>query len=117
MRRLVANSVLLVMLGLFFAPAIAIAAPAPVPMCCRRGGAHHCSAASEVMGTSANGFRANHACPFQQGSQLGSSKVALPLAQAAAMDLCRQLVVGNAVSQRHFTASYSDYQRGPPALL
>jgi len=117
MRRLVANSVLLVMLGVFFAPAMMIAAPAPTPICCRRAGAHHCSASTETANAGGNAFRANRGCPFRQASQLGSSRIALPVSEAAAANLSQHVLIGVAVSRRYFTSSYSDPQRGPPALL
>jgi len=117
MRKLVANSVLLMMLGIFFAPAIMVAAPAPAPICCRRAGAHHCSALVEIATTGGNAFRANRGCPFRQVSQLGSSRVALPVSGTATIDLYQQVLVGAAVSRPDFASTYSDPQRGPPALL
>jgi hypothetical protein len=114
MRRLLANSLLVVMLGLFFAPAIVASVPQPVPICCRRGGAHHCAMTAEMMSTNGTAFRCNNPCPMRLGSQLGSSLVALPISRSAQIEFSRQSLIATAVSRRHVTIIHSDFSRGPP---
>ena len=117
MRRLAASSILLLILGPFFAPLISAAAPTPVPVCCRRGGAHHCSTMAETSRGGGNAFRATNRCPMRQLQQLGTSVFALPISSSAQIDARLESFIGGAVSQQHFTPVYSIRQRGPPALL
>jgi hypothetical protein len=114
MRRLLANSLLAVMLGLFFAPAIVASVPQPVPICCRRGGVHHCAMTAEMMSADRTAFRCNNPCPMRQGAQLGSSHVALPISLSAQIALGRQSLIAGAVSCRHVTIIHSGFSRGPP---
>jgi hypothetical protein len=113
MRRAIANSVVLVMLSIFFAPAIAASAPNPVPLCCRRGGAHHCTA---VAAASAEGttFRVDNPCPMHQGPQLGSSVVALPAALSAGVELGHSGRIAAIIPEWYSARFYAEYQRGPP---
>src|SRR5579859_7328681 len=108
MRRAIANAVLLVTLGIFFAPALTALAAPPVPICCRRGGVHHCAAMAETLGTQGTSLRCASACPMRQAPQLGSSVVALTVSRATHIELHRQLMIAAAVSQRHFAAAQSD---------
>jgi len=117
MRRLTASSILLLILGPFFAPVIAAATPSPVAMCCRRDGSHHCAAMAETLPASSDGFRANNPCPMRQGQQLATMIVALPPSSSAQVETARQLLMGSAISVRRFTPITTDHQRGPPALL
>ena len=117
MRRLVANSVLLVMLGIFFAPAVTAAAPQPLPICCRRGGAHHCAAMAQMPSTSGKNFRSENSCPMRQAPLLGSSVVGLPASRSAEIQLWQHALIGAPVSRCHFRIARSDRQRGPPSLL
>jgi|SRR5215469_1834868 len=117
MRRLTASSILFLILAPFFVPVISAAAPAPVPLCCRRGGAHHCSAMAEVLQSGGNSIEASNPCPMRQGQQLASLIVALPPSSCTHTAIARQLFIGKVVSRRHFTPFDTDHQRGPPALL
>jgi hypothetical protein len=117
MRRTLANAVLLVTLGIFFAPALTALAAPPVPICCRRGGAHHCAAMAETLGAQGTSLRSTSACPVRQAPQLGSSVVALTVSRAAHVELHRQLIIAMAVSRRHFAPVHADHLRGPPSLL
>jgi hypothetical protein len=117
MRRAIANSVVLVMLSIFFAPAIAASAPNPVPLCCRRGGAHHCTAVATMMSTDETGLRTNNPCPMRQGPQLGSSVVALPASLSAHIKLHGQSGISRVISQWYLAPVSADHQRGPPTLL
>jgi hypothetical protein len=115
MRRSIANALLLVTLGIFFAPALTAFTTPPVPLCCRRGGAHHCAMMAEMMiGDQGTSFRADNPCPMRQASQLGSSVIALPVSRTTQVELHRQLLVGFAVSRRYFTLINSTHSRGPP---
>jgi hypothetical protein len=116
MRRVVANCVVLVLLGIFFAPAIAAAAPNPVPLCCRRGGAHHCLAMAAIMGTDGTCVRANNPCPMRQGPQLGSSVIGLPASLATSFELGDQARIRGVVPEGYFAPVSADRQRGPPTL-
>lgn len=117
MRRALANAVLLVTLGMFFAPALTALAAPPVPICCRRGGAHHCVVMADTLGAQGTSLRSNSACPERQSPQLGSSNVALTVSRAAHVELHRQFMIATAVSRRHVAAVHSDHLRGPPSLL
>jgi len=101
-------------LGFFFAPAIVASLPQAVPICCRRGGAHHCAMTAEMMNTGGTAFRCNNPCPVRQGSQLGSSLVALPVLRSPQIELHRQSFIADAVSRRHVTVTHSAFSRGPP---
>jgi len=105
------------MLGPFFAPLLSAATPIPVPVCCRRGGAHHCSTMAEIPPGGGNAFRATNPCSMRQLQQLGTSVFALPISSSAEIDARLESFISGAVSQRHFTPVYSIRQRGPPALL
>lgn len=117
MRRAIANAVLLVTLGIFFAPALTALAAPPVPICCRRAGAHHCVAMAEALGVQGTSLRSATACPVRQAAQLGSSITALTVSRIAHVELRRQLMIAAAVSRRHFAPAHSDHLRGPPSLL
>lgn len=117
MRRAIANAVLLVTLGIFFAPALTAFTSPPVPFCCRRGGAHHCAMKAEMMRNQGTSLRTDNPCPMRQGSQLGSSIVALPVSRTAHIELHRQSLIDAAIARRHFAPVLADHLRGPPALL
>jgi len=117
MRRLTASSILLLILGPFFAPVISAATASPVPVCCRRDGSHHCVAMAETGAGSSDGFRASNPCPMRPGQQLATVIVALPPSSSARTEIAGQLLIRAAVSVRHFTSISADHQRGPPAQL
>jgi hypothetical protein len=117
MRKLAASSILFLILGPLLTPVISAAAPSPLPACCRRGGAHHCSMMAEVLTASGNAFRGSNPCPMRQGPKLATLIAGLPLSSSAQIEIARQLMMGNAVSRRHFTPVDTHHQRGPPALL
>jgi hypothetical protein len=118
MRRAIANSVLLVTLGIFFAPALTALASPPLPMCCRRGGMHHCAVMAQMMmreqGTS---LRANNPCPMQQASQIGSSVIALPVSRNLQFQLHHQFLIGISGLSIHIAPAPHAHLRGPPELL
>ncbi|PYY24983.1 MAG: hypothetical protein DMG62_00400 [Acidobacteria bacterium] len=104
-------------MGPFFAPVISAATPARVPVCCRRNGAHHCSAVAEMLASGGDAFRTSNPCPMRQSQQLASLIVALPPSSTARTETARQVSIGRAVSRRHLKPIRLDHQRGPPALL
>src|SRR4051812_42876447 len=114
MRRAVANSVVLVLLSIFFAPAIAASAPNPVALCCRRGGAHHCTAMAAMVSTDRTCFRTDNPCPMGQGPQLGSSVVALPGSLTSQVGISGRWLLGRAALSSHFAPLRAEHQRGPP---
>lgn len=117
-RRLAANSLLLLFLGMFIAPAFTAATTSsPLPACCRRGGAHHCAMmAAMLMSEEGNSFRSVNPCPMQRQGQLGSTvAIALPVSRSAHIDLRPETLVGRAVSRAVFTLAPTNYQRGPPS--
>lgn len=117
MRKLAAISIVLLIMGTFFVPVISAAAPSPVPVCCRRGGSHHCEALAQLPASSSDAIRASNQCPMRQGQQLATVIAALPQAYSAHNGIARQLLVRSAVSERHFAPIDAEHQRGPPALL
>ena len=117
MRKLAANSILLLIMGPFFVPVISAAAPSPIPACCRRGGSHHCEAMAQMLASSRDALRANNPCPMREGRQLATVIAALPRSYTTHNGLARQLLVRSAVSVRHFAPTDTEHQRGPPALL
>jgi len=116
MRRLVANSVLAVMLGTLFAPAIVASVRQPVPICCRRGGAHHCVMTADTIASGGTVFRSNNPCPMRQGWQLGSSLIALPVSRSAQFESRQPSVSPGLVLNQYVARVFSDHLRGPPAL-
>jgi len=116
MRKLAAISILLLFIGPFFVPVISAAAPFPVPACCRRDGSHHCEAMAN-MASSSDAIRASNPCPMRGGQQLATVIAALPRSYSAHNGIARQLLLGSAVSKRHFAPVDAEHQRGPPALL
>lgn len=118
MRRAIANTVLLVTLGIFFAPALTAVAAPPLPMCCRRGGMHHCAMMAEMMrreeGTS---LRTNNPCPMRQAFQIGTSVIALPVTRCAHFESNRELLSASAALRVRFAPVPEDHQRAPPANL
>lgn len=117
MRKLIANSVLLLILAVFFAPAFTNAASASVPLCCRRGGAHHCTAVAQVLDGRGISFRAAATCPMGHGPLLVSSVAALPASHSLAIHVEREAFLNRALKARCFSVSDSDHQRGPPERL
>src|SRR5436305_13651315 len=103
MRKLAATSILLLIMGPFFAPVISAATPARVPVCCRRNGAHHCSAVKEMLATVGAAFRTSNPCPMRQSQQLASLIVALAPPSSARTENARQVSFGRAASRRHLT--------------
>ena len=117
MRRAVANAVLLFTLGIFFAPALTALTIPAVPLCCRRGGAHHCAMMADMMRDESTSLRANNPCPMRQAPQVGSSIIALPVSRTLHFELTRQALIVAAISSTHFAHALLVRQRGPPALL
>jgi hypothetical protein len=115
-RRLSANSILLVMLGVFLAPAITAIVPQPVAACCRRGGAHHCAMMAASLNSSGTSFRSDAACPMRQAPQLGSSIVGLTVSTSARAQVearCIQVLIA---TDYFHTIARNQQQRGPPPL-
>ena len=118
MRRFVANAITLVMLVLFFAPAIMAAVPQPLPACCRRGGAHHCAMMADMMLRSDGiAIRCNNPCPMRQAPQIGTSIAALVVSQSAEIILRAQLIIVTAYCPPDSPRILTDRQRGPPQTL
>ena len=116
-RKLIANSVLLLTLGVFFVPAFANPALTAVPVCCRRGGAHHCSAVAQVLNKSETSLRARNSCPMWHGPLLVSGITGLPASMSLANVLNRQLLASRPLALSLLANHSSEYQRGPPKLL
>jgi len=118
MRRLVANSMLLVMLGILFAPTLLTAAPQPNSACCRPGGAHQCMRMTEIiLSTNQAALRRNDPCPMRQGAQLTSSIVALPVSGFAALDLHRQALFSSSALRTFSAELRCSRSRGPPIVV
>ena len=117
MRRLVANSLLLLFLGMFIAPAFTAATTSsPLPACCRRGGAHHCAMMAMLISEEGTSFRSVNPCPMQHQGQLGPTvAIAPPASQSAHIDLRPETLVSRAVSRAEFTLALANHQRGPPS--
>ena len=71
MRRVPAILVLLVFGGMLLAPMAAGLGPA-LPICCRPGGAHHCTGMT-AQAPRGDGFRDAHQCPYSHATLLPSS--------------------------------------------
>jgi hypothetical protein len=115
MRRIVANSLLLITLGVFFAPVLAAELPAPVAQCCLRTGKHHCAAMS-VGRDSGNSFRATNDCPVR-GAQASSISAFVSGIHSAQVELCSRALIGSAVARQRAASIRADHLRGPPAIL
>lgn len=116
MRRFIANSVLLVMLGIFFAPALTAFTIPSIPMCCRRGGSHHCAMMAEMMRDEGTSLRASNPCPMREAPQVGSSIIALPVSRTLHCELARQGLIIATISFRQYALALLVRQRSPPAL-
>lgn len=117
MRKLIANSVLLLMLAVFFAPAFANAPSSSLPACCRRGGAHHCEAVAQAVVPGAISLRSANRCPLWHGPLLVSSIAALPVSHSFASCVRHEALASRTLSTPYFSIIRTDYQRGPPELL
>ncbi|HKT24454.1 MAG TPA: hypothetical protein VJR04_07610 [Terriglobales bacterium] len=117
MRKLTANSVLLLMLAVFFAPAFANTASAPLPACCRRGGTHHCTAVAHALIPGETSLRAAISCPMWHSPVLVSPVAALLSSQAFALGVRHEAVVNRARNSSYSSHDRSNCQRGPPELL
>jgi hypothetical protein len=115
MRRTIANSLLLITLGLFFAPVIAAELPAPVAQCCLRTGKHHCAAMS-LGRDSGNSFRATNDCPIRGGQAFSISAV-VSATHSAQLELCSHALISSVVARQRGAAIRADHLRGPPAIL
>ena len=69
------------------------------------------------MASSSAAIRANNPCPMREGQQLATVIAALPQSYSAHNGIARQLLVGSAISKRHFAPIDAEHQRGPPAVL
>src|SRR5690348_13997921 len=105
------------MLAVFFAPAFANATSASLPACCRRGGAHHCTAVAPAFIPGENSLRAATSCQMWHPPVLVSSIAALPSSQSFAFDVRHEPVVSRIGNSSYFSNARSDCQRGPPELL
>lgn len=84
MRRFVANSLLLLFVGVLMAPISPAQGSSDLPECCRRGGAHHCAAmASGLSGETA--FHSQNDCPMQHGGHAAATSAALPMVASASL--------------------------------
>jgi hypothetical protein len=115
MRRTIANSLLLITLGLFFAPVVAAELPAPVAQCCLRTGKHHCVAMS-LGRDSGNNFRATNDCPIRGGQAFSISAV-VSATHSAQHEFRSHALIGSAAARQRAAAIRADHLRGPPAIL
>lgn len=115
MRRVVANSLLLITLGLFFAPVLAAELPAPVPQCCLRGGKHHCAAMLQVGGAEKT-FRATNQCPVR-GVQASSVSAIVYPTQPSQVEFGIEALVAPVVAGFAAATICTDHLRGPPVAL
>jgi hypothetical protein len=115
MRRTIANSLLLITLGLFFAPVLVAELPAPVAQCCLRTGKHHCAAMS-VGRDSGNSFRATNDCPIRGGQAFSISAVVYA-SHCAELEFCSHALIISVVARQRAAAIRADHLRGPPAIL
>ena len=76
MRRLIASSLLLLMVAAFLVPAALAGHTAPLPACCRASGPHHCSAPASD-GVQVRG----QACPYRKPLIFSTSAAPRPTAQ------------------------------------
>src|SRR5579884_1452163 len=116
-RKLIANAVLLFILAVFFAPAFANTTSTSLPACCRRGGAHHCTAVAHVLIPGETSFRAATSCPLWHPTVLISSIAALPSSQSLAFGARHEALVNRAHNGAYSSSARSNFQRGPPELL
>src|SRR5581483_3064068 len=100
---------LLLMLAVFFAPAFANTASTSLPACCRRGGAHHCTAVARAFIPDETSFRAATSCPLWHPTVLISSIAALPSSQWLAFGARHEALVNRAQN--------SDYSSGASSNL
>ena len=117
MRKLIANSVLLLMLAVFFRPAFANAGAASFPACCRRGGVHHCTAVARALVPGEPSLRSAVSCPMWHGQLLVSSVAALPVSQSFAFYVRHEALIKRSRSRSYLSSTHSDSQRGPPELF
>ena len=120
MRRLVANSLLLLLLGMFIAPAImAVTTDSPLPACCRRGGAHHCAMmAAMLMSEEGDSFRSVNPCPMQHQGHLGSTvNLALAVSPSGHFELRPEALISCTESDHELRSALANHPRGPPPLL
>jgi hypothetical protein len=117
MRKLLANSVLLLMLAVFLAPLFANATSASLPACCRRGGAHHCTAVAHALIPGENSLRAATSCPMWHPPVLVSSIAALLSSQSFALGVRHEALANRARNSTYSSSARSNFQRGPPELL
>ncbi|HET9742472.1 MAG TPA: hypothetical protein VFQ00_06970 [Terriglobales bacterium] len=115
MRRFAANSLLIAMLALFFAPALAAAVPVPVPACCRRGGQHHCMAMA--VAPESTGFRRDSRCPMRLGAQLCSMQAALPGFGGSQLWFRTSSLIFSIRDSGPLLLARADHLRGPPPVL
>lgn len=115
MRRIIANSLLLITLGVFFAPVLAAEVPAPVPQCCLRSGKHQCATMS-VGRDSGKTFRAPNNCPVRR-VEASSISAFVSGIHSAQVELCSHALIGNVVAHQRAASVRTDHLRGPPAIL
>ena len=117
MRRAIANSVLLVILGTFFAPALTSFASPPVPICCRRGGMHHCAMMAEMLRTQGTSFYKDNPCPMRDAARIGPCSVGLPVSSFTHLESHHPWLVAFGFVGKDFSPAPADNQRGPPTNL
>jgi hypothetical protein len=117
MRRLIANSVLLVILGTFFAPALTSVASPPVPLCCRRGGMHHCAMMTQMLLVHCTSVYPDNPCPMRRAPQLGPCSIGIPVSGFAHSESYHQALVFAGITGKDFSPVPPDNQRAPPAYL
>jgi hypothetical protein len=115
MRRAIANSLLLITLGLFFAPMLAAELPAPIPQCCLRGGKHHCAAMLQAGGAEKT-FRAANQCPVR-GLQAASVSAIVYPTHSSHIELGVEALVAPVVAGFSAATICADHLRGPPVIL
>ncbi len=113
MRRSTATTLLLLMLAAFLAPVAAATITNPLPVCCRAGGPHHCSAMIPSGPEGGAQFQ-GHSCPYRKPVALSGSAATPPATQtvalAGAYSFLNQFYSEVFVSHREPPHS----QRGPP---
>lgn len=115
MRRVIANSLLLIMLGMFFAPMFAAELPAPVPQCCLRGGKHHCDAMLQLRGDQKS-FCATNNCPVH-AVKASPVSAAISSFDSTQVELRISSLIDGAVVGQRRADRRARHLRGPPAIL
>ncbi|MBV9434801.1 MAG: hypothetical protein JOZ44_02040 [Acidobacteria bacterium] len=118
MRRVIANSLLVITLALFFSPALTAVTTQPIPICCRRGGMHHCAMMAQMIGREQGTvLHANNPCPMRHESQIGTAPYGLPASESIEASSVQQLLSGVSSPNARVVAFFVSRERGPPSPL